>query len=88
VYALNAVNIPVAGVQIVVTWDNGVNTFYTGFKPELGPGYADFEMTPGIIYVLQLTKGDKPVTGLAAQECEGSGGERYWGSWRLTFKQP
>jgi hypothetical protein len=88
VNALNAVNIPVAGVQIVVTWDNGVNTFYTGFKPELGLGYADFEMTPGIIYVLQLTKGDKPVTGLAAQECEGSGGARYWGSWRLTFKQP
>jgi hypothetical protein len=88
VYALNATNGPVAGVQVVVTWDGGVDTFYTGFKPELGLGYADFEMTPGIIYVLQLTEGDKPVTGLAAQECEAGGGERYWGSWRLTFKQP
>jgi len=88
VNALNAVNIPVAGVQIVVTWDNGVDTFYTGFKPELGQGYADFEMTPGIIYTLQLTKGDKPVTGLISEDCPSNSGARYWGSWRLTFKQP
>jgi hypothetical protein len=88
VYALNATNGPVPGVQAVVTWDGGVNTFYTGFKPELGLGYADFEMTPGIIYILQITEGDKPVTGLAAQECQADSGERYWGSWRLTFKQP
>jgi gas vesicle protein len=88
VYTLNAANAPVPGVQIVVTWDDGVNTFYTGFKPELGLGYADFEMTPEIIYILQLTEGDKPVTGLAAQECQAGSGERYWGSWRLTFKQP
>ena len=88
VYTLNATNAPVPGVKIVVTWDGGVNTFFTGFKPELGLGYADFEMSPGIIYILQLTEGDKPVTGLAAQECEATSGERYWGSWRLTFKQP
>jgi hypothetical protein len=35
-----------------------------------------------------LVGGDKPVTGLTARDCEGSGGTRYWGSWRLTFKQP
>jgi hypothetical protein len=72
VYALNAANAPVPGVQILV----------------LGLGYADYEMSPGVLYILQLTEGDKPVTGLSAQECEASGGERYWGSWRLTFKQP
>jgi hypothetical protein len=88
VYALNAANVPVPGVQILVTGDGGVDTFYTGFKPELGLGYADYEMSPGVLYILQLTEGDKPVTGLSAQECEASGGERYWGSWRLTFKQP
>ncbi len=88
VIVLNASNFPVPGVEIVVTWDGGSNSFFTGFKPEFGLGYADFEMTPGVVYDLQLVGGDKPVTGLTARDCEGSGGARYWGSWRLTFKQP
>jgi hypothetical protein len=88
VYAVNAVNIPVPGAEAFVIWDGGRDNFFTGFKPEFGLGYADFEMTPEITYVLQLVDGDKPVPGLVAQECEGDGGERYWGSWRLTFKQP
>jgi hypothetical protein len=88
VIVLNASNFPVPGVEIVVTWDGGRNTFFTGLKPEFGLGYADFEMTPGVVYDLQLVGGDRPYTGLTAQDCEGSEGTRYWGSWRLNYKQP
>jgi hypothetical protein len=90
---------PVAGVEAVVTWESGgasesgasevgEDHFFTGLKPELGLGYADFTMTPGVVYTLKLSGGGEPVPGLAAQECESAGGSRYWGSWRLVFVQP
>jgi len=45
-------------------------------------------MTPGIVYELRLADGGEPVPGLTAPECEIEGGERYWGSWALLFRQP
>jgi hypothetical protein len=79
---------PVPGVEIVVTWEGGEEHFYTGLKPELGMGYADFTLTPGVSYNLRLAEGGQPITDLTAPECALSGGERYWGAWRLTFVQP
>jgi hypothetical protein len=79
---------PVPGVEIVVTWDGGENHFFTGFKPELGLGYADFTMTPGITYTLRLAEGGQPISGLSAGECETADGKRYWGALRLQFEQP
>jgi hypothetical protein len=79
---------PVPGVEFIVNWDGGEDHFFTGLKPELGLGYADFSMTPGITYVLRLAEGGDPIPDLMAAECELSGGERYWGSWRLIFAQP
>lgn len=88
VEVLDAASQPVPGVEIVVRWDNGEEHFFTGLKPELGLGYADFTMTPGIVYTLQLVLGSQPITGLTATECEAPGAGRIWGSWRLTFQQP
>jgi hypothetical protein len=50
----------VPGVQILVNWPGGEDRFFTGFKPEADPGYADFEMEPGEIYQVELVdvKGD------------------------------
>jgi len=79
---------PVPGIEIIVSWETGENHFYTGLKPELGLGYADFTLTPGIIYTLRLAKGGQTIPGLSAPECEASGGDRYWGSWLLAFEQP
>lgn len=79
---------PVPGVEIVVNWQGGEEHFYTGLKPELGLGYADFTMTPDISYNLRLAEGGQPITDLTAPECALSSGERYWGAWRLTFVQP
>jgi hypothetical protein len=50
----------VPGVQILVNWPGGEDRFFTGFKPEADPGYADFEMEPGEVYQVELVdvKGD------------------------------
>lgn len=79
---------PVPGVEFIVIWDGGEDHFFTGLMPEFGMGYADFSMTPGISYILRVAEGGDPIPDLTAAECEGTGGERYWGSWRLIFGQP
>jgi hypothetical protein len=87
VLAFDAAGQPVPGVEGVVTWDGGETHFYTGLKPDLGPGYADFTMTPGTAYTLRLGDGGQPVNGLTAEQCS-QPGRTYWGSLRLRFKQP
>ena len=79
---------PVPGVEAVVRWEGGEDHFFTGVKPELGLGYADYTMLPGLEYTLQLAGSGQPVPDLSAAECETQGGSRYWGSWRLAFSQP
>ncbi|HSF81122.1 MAG TPA: hypothetical protein VLA49_07805 [Anaerolineales bacterium] len=79
---------PVPGVEVIVNWEAGEDHFYTGLKPEMGLGYADFSMTPGAVYTLRLANGGQPISGLSAHECETEGGERYWGTWLLVFEQP
>ncbi len=79
---------PVPGVEVTVLWDTGQDSFFTGLKPELGLGYADFTMTEGETYSLQLSDSLQPVTGLGTFECAVEGGETGLGSWILRFQQP
>ena len=77
-----------AGIEIVVTWDGGEEKFFTGFKPEIGNGYADLIMTPNITYTVQLARGSDIVSGLATSTCQTSNGETFFGGIKLTFQQP
>lgn len=70
------------GVEIEVSWQNGRDRFYTGFKPENGRGYADFEMSPDIAYTVRLPDGSPEVSGLRLEECDSG----FSGGWRLTFQ--
>lgn len=88
VLAENAAGEGVPGVEIIASWSAGENSFFTGLKPELGSGYADFAMTPGEVYSVRLAEGGLPVTDLTPGECEAEDGSRYWGSWLLVFSQP
>ena len=88
VEVFDAAEQPVPGVEVIVTWDSGENHFFTGFKPEISLGYADFSMTPGVVYTLRLAEGGQIIPGLTPTECESPDGERYWGAWKLTFVQP
>ncbi len=79
---------PVAGVEIHVSWQDGEDTFFTGLMPDINPGFADFQMTPGITYTLHLADGGQPVSDLFAVACTASGGTTYWGGWYLVLQQP
>lgn len=88
VFTIDAEGQPVAGVEIITTWNGGENHFYTGLKPDISLGYADFTMTPGITYTVQLAQGGQPVPGIITSQCSTSDGEIYWGNWILEFMQP
>ena len=74
--------------EIIVTWEGGEDYFYTGLKPELGPGYADFLMSPGVVYEVRMGGGGQTVPDITPAECETQSGSRYWGSWVLVFSRP
>ena len=78
---------PIPGVDLLVTWNGGREHIFTGLKPELGDGYADYAMTPGIVYTVQVASGGAAASGLEAPSCE-SGAATWWGSLLLVFHQP
>ncbi|MRS04928.1 hypothetical protein EG832_17195, partial [bacterium] len=77
---------PLAGVRITVTWEGGEDIFFTGLHPEMGPGYADFEMSQGIVYSVKVGDSSKPVTGLWVTSCIRDDGTSYLGGVKLIFK--
>ncbi len=76
------------GVEITITWDNGQENFFTGFKPEISNGYADYVMQPGISYALRVANTGTPVPDLRAPACPLVGGQTFVGGLKLTFQQP
>ena len=88
VFLVNRSFQPVAGVELVITWFGGEEHFFTGLKPEIGYGYADYKMTENTEYALSLSAGGTRVTGLKAPPCTDQGGKAYPGGIHLEFKQP
>lgn len=88
VYLVNGTFQPVAGVELVITWFGGEEHFFTGLKPEIGYGYADYQMTENTEYALSLSAGGTRVTGLKAPPCTDADGKTYPGGIHLEFKQP
>ena len=76
------------GIEILITWEGGAENFFTGLKPELGNGYADYIMTPDITYTVQLRAGSDIASGLTAPTCQTPSGEAFFGGIKLTFQQP
>lgn len=54
VYVRDRLGAGVPGVEISVIWSGGQDSFFTGFKPAVDPGYADFQMEPGELYQIEL----------------------------------
>jgi len=83
----------VAGVAVRILWEGGGSTFVTGMKPELSPGYADYEIEAGKIYQVTLGDGLTVVRELSVPTCPGAtavagggAGATFAGSWRLVFE--
>lgn len=88
VIVMNSNRRQVAGMKIIITWEGGGEQFFTGLKPELGNGYADFIMTPDISYTVQLASGSDIAAGFLAPTCQTQNGETFPGGIKLTFQQP
>ena len=88
IMVLNSNRRQVAGVEIDITWDGGSEGFFTGLKPELGNGYADYVMAPEVIYSIQLARGSDVARGISAPTCQSQNGETFLGGIKLTFQQP
>lgn len=84
VFALDAAEEQIPGVEVIVTWDGGEDHFYTGLQLEQGLGYADFDMSEGEIYAVSLANAGETARDLSVFNCLGG----FPGSWRLTFQQP
>ena len=78
----------VAGAEIIVTWSQDEDHFFTGFKPELGDGYADFTMQADTVYSIRVLKGGSFVPNISAPTCTDENGATYLGGLLLTFQQP
>ncbi len=59
---------PYAGVQIVITWQDGEDSFYTGLSPEISSGYADFVMAQGERYRLRVGQVSSTINDLQWRE--------------------
>jgi len=88
VIVLNSNRRQIAGVEIDITWEGGKEQFFTGLKPELGNGYADYLMAPDITYSIQLARGSDVALGILAPTCQSSSGDSFLGGVKLTFQQP
>jgi hypothetical protein len=77
-----------AGAEIVVTWNRGEDRFFTGFKPEIGNGYADFLMQADTVYSVRIVSGGSFVPNISAPACTHPNGGTYTGGLLLTFQQP
>ncbi len=69
VYVQNRDGTGVPGAEILVTWGQGARSrFFTGLKPEVGAGYADFVMEEQGAYRLEMPGRSEAVT-LTAETC-------------------
>jgi hypothetical protein len=77
-------NPPQAGVQLDLVSDEGSAELTTGLHPEMSPGYAEFILTPRIVYMLSIN-GVEMSGGIQAAACQTESGDSAWGSWLMLF---
>jgi len=81
----------VPGVQVNISWPSGEDTLFTGFKPDIDPGYGDFQMAPGQVYEISLagvkTTGQNPTVNINNQNLCPNQNDGKLPSWQLVFQQ-
>jgi hypothetical protein len=76
----------VAGVKLVVKGPGVEDWFFTGLKPEVGPGFADYLVTAPGSYTVQAAEGRSQVTqGLSF--AAGCPAETPYRTWRVVFRR-
>jgi hypothetical protein len=75
----------IPAVEVQVEWEDGQDRFFTGLKPDIDPGYADFQMVADRTYVVTLVGLSEPVVGLSSAGCLTPRGRTSIPSFRLIF---
>jgi hypothetical protein len=84
VMVLDAEGQQLPNVELLVRWDGGDDRFFTGLKPEAGPGYADFRLRKGEMYQVVVIGAESQVAqDIVADTCEG---QAYLASWQVVFQ--
>ena len=84
----NATRQQIPGAEIIITWNGGEEHIFTGLKPELGYGYADYLMTPDVTYSVRMADGGTPATDINTSACTATDSSTYLGGQKITFQQP
>jgi len=79
---------PIQGVLVIIRWVGGEDRFFTGLKPEKGPGYANYMINPDMTYSLQLGENGAQLGNLKGVVCQNSRGDPFWGAISLVYSQP
>ncbi len=86
VYVRDGSDRGVAGVEVVVKGPDVEDSFFTGLKPEIGPGFADFLVTTRGSYSAEVVAGKTEIAqGLAFDD--GCPAGTPYRSWRVVFRQ-
>ena len=72
------------GVEVWITWGGGADRFVTGFKPEINPGYGDFDMQLDQTYGVSL---EKP-TAILVSDLRATACSEGRTSWSLGLQAP
>jgi hypothetical protein len=91
IYIRDRLGAGVPGVEIKLRWSGGQDNLFTGLKPEIDSGYADFQMKPGEIYRIELvsleTTGKVPEVTLASRELCPDLTDDVEPGWQVVFEQ-
>lgn len=79
---------PLPGIKVTVAWQGGEESFYTGLKTQVGPGYADYRMSEGYTYLVTAGEGGEQASGLTTDPCTAADGSQRLTGWVLTFGLP
>lgn len=89
VIATNSAGDGIPGVAIQISLGSDPKeVFYTGLKPELGLGYADFSAEPGLSYQVEIPDSGLIVSDIEVPTCQNESEESYWGSWEIYITHP
>lgn len=78
---------PIEGQEIIISWSGGEESFFTGLKPEVSNGYADYQMQTGVKYSVRLASGGDIANGLTPPICSKEGND-FEGAVQIIFQQP
>jgi hypothetical protein len=87
--ATNAAGEGIPGVEILISLGTDPKeTFYTGLKPDLGLGYADYSAEPGLTYQLEIPESGLIISDIEVPTCQTESDQSYWGSWEIYITHP